>query len=138
MVIQKKLKRRTLEERVQQLLAQRVQETTREDIPALGSFVRVATWIGIVRDIFTSAVSGRVILQIYFARNVYEHQDPESHYLDEIADILKPSSLEKFQQEIQRYEQMKDKELRELLKAYGTDEKSQGSRKLRSRRNRTG
>lgn len=121
-----KPKRRALAERVQEIPAPRVQETTREDIPALGSFVRVAAWTGIVRDIFTSAVSGRVILQIYFAKNVYKQQKPETHYLDEIANILTPSSLEKFQQEIQRYEEMKDKELHELLQAYGADEIASG------------
>lgn len=115
----KKTERRTLAKQVREILAPKVQETTREDIPELGSFIRVAAWTGIVRDIFISAVSGRVILQIYFAKNVYKQQRPETHYLDEIANILEPSSLEIFQQEIQRYEEMKDKELRELLLAYG-------------------
>ena len=118
----KKTERRTLAKQVQEILAPKVQETTREDIPELGSFIRVAAWTGIVRDIFISAVSGRVILQIYFAKNVYKQQRPETHYLDEIANILEPSSLEIFQQEIQRYEEMKDKELRELLLAYGTSD----------------
>lgn len=73
----KKTERRTLAKQVREILAPKVQETTREDIPELGSFIRVAAWTGIVRDIFISAVSGRVILQIYFAKNVYKQQRPE-------------------------------------------------------------
>jgi len=71
----KKTERRTLAKQVQEILAPKVQETTREDIPELGSFIRVAAWTGIVRDIFISAVSGRVILQIYFAKNVLNSRD---------------------------------------------------------------
>lgn len=84
-------------------------------IPQVGTFVRMAAWSGVVQDVFVSESTGRVIIQVYFAKNVYKQQNPEIHFLDVVQDILKESSMEDFMSEIKRYEEMKDKELKKAL-----------------------
>ena len=72
-------------------------------IPQPGSIVRYAAWNGVVLDVFASATSGKHILQIMFAKNIYKQQPAELHVYEDLrGGLLLPSSREALDEELKR------------------------------------
>lgn len=68
-----------------------------------GSIVRYASWNGVVLDVFASTSSGRHILQIMFAKNIYKQQPAELHVYEDLrGGLLLPSSREALDEELKR------------------------------------
>jgi hypothetical protein len=72
-------------------------------IPQPGSIVRYAAWNGVVLDVFASTSSGKHILQIMFAKNIYKQQPAELHVYEDLrGGLLLPSSREALDEELKR------------------------------------
>ena len=72
-------------------------------IPQPGSIVRYAAWNGVVLDVFASISSGKHILQIMFAKNIYKQQPAELHVYEDLrGGLLLPSSREALDEELKR------------------------------------
>ena len=79
--------------------------TTSEEneIPQPGSIVRYAAWNGVILDVFASTSSGKHILQIMFAKNIYKQQPAELHVYEDLrGGLLLPSSREALNDELKR------------------------------------
>lgn len=79
--------------------------TTNEqnEVPQLGSIVRYAAWNGVVLDVFASTSSGKHIVQIMFAKNIYKQQPAELHVYEDLrGGLLLPSSREALDEELKR------------------------------------
>ena len=77
--------------------------TEQNEIPQPGSVVRYAAWNGVVLDVFASSSSGKHILQIMFAKNIYKQQPAELHVYEDLrGDLLLPSSREALDKELKR------------------------------------
>ena len=73
------------------------------EIPQPGSIVRYAAWNGVVLDVFASTSSGKHILQIMFAKNIYKQQPAELHLYEDLkSGLLLPSSREALMEELKR------------------------------------
>jgi hypothetical protein len=72
-------------------------------LPQPGSIVRYAAWNGVVLDVFASISSGKHILQIMFAKNIYKQQPAELHVYEDLrGGLLLPSSREALDEELKR------------------------------------
>ena len=72
------------------------------EIPQPGSIIRFGPWNGVVLDVFESKASGKHILQIMFAKNIYKQQPAELHVYEELKSGLLPSDREALTAELQR------------------------------------
>lgn len=73
------------------------------EIPQPGSIVRYAAWNGVVLDVFASISSGKHILQIMFAKNIYKQQPAELHVYEDLrGGLLLTSSREALDEELKR------------------------------------
>ena len=79
-----------------------------------GTIVRVGAWVGVILDSMTSTASGQTVLQINFVKNVYKQQPPELHLLKNLQGLMNIATLDDFEAEVKRYEEMKEKELDSL------------------------
>src|ERR1044072_7150613 len=74
-----------------------------KDIPQPGSIVRYAAWNGVVLDVFKSDTSGKHILQIMFAKNIYKQQPAELHVYEDLkGGLLLLSNREALTEELKR------------------------------------
>ena len=76
-----------------------------------GTIVRVGAWVGVILDTFTSPTSNQTILQINFVKNIYKQQPPELHLLENMQSLMNVATIDDFETEVKRYEEMKEKEL---------------------------
>ena len=76
-----------------------------------GTIVRVGAWVGVILDTLTSPTSNQTILQINFVKNIYKQQPPELHLLENLQGLLNIATVDEFETEVKRYEEMKEKEL---------------------------
>jgi hypothetical protein len=79
--------------------------TTNEqnEVPQPGSIVRYAAWNGVVLDVFASTSSGKHIVQIMFAKNIYKQQPAELHVYEDLrGGLLLPSTREALDEELKR------------------------------------
>ena len=79
-----------------------------------GVVVRIGIWTGVILDLFTSSSTGKNIVQINFAKNIYKQQPPELHFVDDLLAIASPATVDDFASEVKRLEELKDKALKEL------------------------
>ena len=87
-----------------------------KDIPQPGSIVRYAAWNGVVVDVFKSETSGKHIVQIMFAKNVYKQQSAELHVYEDLkSDLLRTSNREALQEELKRLNENALAEVDKLL-----------------------
>ncbi|MEP0805863.1 MAG: hypothetical protein HRF47_10250 [Chloroflexota bacterium] len=84
---------------------------SKTNIPTVGDFVRLGTWVGVVLDVFASETSTKHILQIFFAKNIYKQQPPELHILEDISEILSAATADDLEDELRRYEERKQRDL---------------------------
>src|ERR687888_2393447 len=93
--------------------------TTSEEtnvIPQSGSIVRYAAWNGVVLDVFKSGTSGKHILQIMFAKNIYKQQPAELHVYEDLrSGLLLPSNREALMEELKRLSENAQAEVDKLL-----------------------
>ena len=86
------------------------------EIPQPGSIVRYAAWNGVVLDVFVSTSSGKHILQIMFAKNIYKQQPAELHVYEDVrGGLLLPSSREALAEELKRLNENALGEVEKLL-----------------------
>jgi hypothetical protein len=86
------------------------------EIPQPGSIVRYAAWNGVVLDVFASISSGKHILQIMFAKNIYKQQPAELHVYEDLrGGLLLPSSREALDEELKRLNENAQGEVEKLL-----------------------
>ena len=86
------------------------------EIPQPGSIIRFGPWNGVVLDVFESKTSGKHILQIMFAKNVYKQQPAELHVYEELrSGLLLPSDRKALTAELQRLSQNARSEAASLL-----------------------
>lgn len=73
------------------------------EVPQPGSIVRYAAWNGVILDVFASTSSGKHIVQIMFAKNIYKQQPAELHVYEDLrGGLLLPSSREALDEELKR------------------------------------
>ena len=98
--------------------------TTSEEtnvIPQPGSIVRYAAWNGVVLDVFKSDTSGKHILQIMFAKNIYKQQPAELHIYEDLrSGLLLPSNREALMEELKRLSENAQAEVDRLLEKIAT------------------
>ena len=98
--------------------------TTSEEtnvIPQPGSIVRYAAWNGVVLDVFKSDTSGKHILQIMFAKNIYKQQPAELHVYEDLrSGLLLPSNREALIEELKRLSENAQAEVDKLLAKIAT------------------
>ena len=86
------------------------------EIPQPGSIVRYAAWNGVVLDVFASTSSGKHILQIMFAKNIYKQQPAELHIFEDLGGgLLLPSNRESLDEELKRLNENALAEVDKLL-----------------------
>src|SRR5574338_701675 len=86
------------------------------EIPQSGSIICFGPWNGVVLDVFESNTSGKHILQIMFAKNVYKQQPAELHVYEELrSGLLLPSNREALTAELQRLSENTQAEAAGLL-----------------------
>jgi hypothetical protein len=91
------------------------------EIPQPGSIFRYAAWNGVVLDVFESTTSGKHILQIMFAKNIYKQQPAELHVYEDLrGGLLLPSSREALNDELKRLNENALGEVDKLLAKIGT------------------
>jgi hypothetical protein len=76
-----------------------------------GTIVRVGAWVGVILDTFISPTTNQTILQINFVKNIYKQQPPELHLLENLQGLMNVATIDDFETEAKRYEEMKEKEL---------------------------
>ena len=87
-----------------------------KEIPQPGSIVRYAAWNGVVLDVFKSETSGKHIVQIMFAKNIYKQQSAELHIYEDLrSGLLLISNREALQEELQRLSENAQAEVDKLL-----------------------
>ena len=88
-----------------------------KDVPQPGSIIRYAAWNGVVLDVFKSETSGRHIMQIMFAKNIYKQQSAELHIYEDLkSGLLLSSDHEALQEELKRLSDNAQAEVDKLLK----------------------
>ena len=86
------------------------------EIPQPGSIFRYAAWNGVVLDVFESTTSGKHILQIMFAKNIYKQQPAELHVYEDLrGGLLLPSNREALMEELKRLSENAQAEVDKLL-----------------------
>jgi hypothetical protein len=91
------------------------------EIPQPGSIVRYAAWNGVVLDVFYSTSSGKHILQIMFAKNIYKQQPAELHVYEDLrSGLLLTSSREALNEELKRLNENALAEVDKLLAKIAT------------------
>ncbi len=91
------------------------------EIPQPGSIFRYAAWNGVVLDVFESTTSGKHILQIMFAKNIYKQQPAELHVYEDLrGGLLLPSSREALNDELKRLNENALGEVDKLLAKIAT------------------
>ena len=87
-----------------------------DEIPQPGSIIRFGPWNGVILDVFESKTSGKHILQIMFAKNIYKQQPAELHVYEELkSGILLPSDRVALTAELQRLSENAQAEAANLL-----------------------
>ena len=87
-----------------------------KEIPQPGSVIRFGPWHGVVLDVFKSDTSGKHILQIMFAKNIYKQQPAELHVYEDLrGGLLLPSSREALDEELKRLNENALGEVEKLL-----------------------
>lgn len=98
--------------------------TTSEEtkgIPQPGSVIRYAAWNGVVLDVFKSGTSGKHIVQIMFAKNIYEQQPAELHVYEDLrGGLLLSSNREALMEELKRLNEIVLAEIDKLLAKIAT------------------
>jgi hypothetical protein len=88
-----------------------------KEIPQPGRIIRYAAWNGVVLDVFKSETSGRHIMQIMFAKNIYKQQSAELHIYEDLkSGLLLSSDREALQEELKRLSDNAQAEVDKLLK----------------------
>ena len=88
-----------------------------KEIPQPGTIIRYAAWNGVVLDVFKSETSGRHIMQIMFAKNIYKQQSAELHIYEDLkSGLLLSSDREALQEELKRLSDNAQAEVDKLLK----------------------
>ena len=88
-----------------------------KEIPQPGSIIRYAAWNGVVLDVFKSETSGRHIMQIMFAKNIYKQQSAELHIYEDLkSGLLLSSDREALQEELNRLSDNAQAEVDKLVK----------------------
>ena len=91
------------------------------EIPQPGSIFRYAAWNGVVLDVFESTTSGKHILQIMFAKNIYKQQPAELHVYEDLrGGLLLPSNREALMEELKRLNENAQAEVDKLLAKIAT------------------
>jgi hypothetical protein len=91
------------------------------EIPRPGSIIRFGSWNGVVLDVFESTTSGKHILQILFAKNIYKQQPAELHVYEELkSGLLLPSDREALTAELKRLGENALAEVDKLLEKIAT------------------
>ena len=91
------------------------------EIPQPGSIFRYAAWNGVVLDVFESTTSGKHILQIMFAKNIYKQQPAELHIYEDLrSGLLLPSNREALIEELKRLSENVQAEVDKLLEKIAT------------------
>ena len=87
-----------------------------KEIPQPGSIIRYAAWNGVVLDVFKSQTSGKHIVQIMFAKNIYKQQPAELHVYEDLkSGLLLASNREALQEELKRLGENAQAEVDKLL-----------------------
>ena len=87
-----------------------------KEIPQPGSVIRFGPWHGVVLDVFKSDTSGKHILQIMFAKNIYKQQPAELHVYEDLkSGLLLPSTQEALSEELARLKETALAEAGKLL-----------------------
>ena len=87
-----------------------------KEIPKAGSVIRFGPWNGVVLDVFESTTSGKHILQIMFAKNIYKQQPAELHVYEDLrGGLLLPSNREALMEELKRLSENAQAEVDKLL-----------------------
>jgi hypothetical protein len=92
-----------------------------KEIPQPGSIIRFGSWNGVILDVFDSTTSGKHILQILFAKNIYKQQPAELHVYEDLkSGLLLPSDREALIAELKRLNENALAEADKLLEKIAT------------------
>ena len=82
--------------------------------PKIGDVVKIRAWHGVVLDVFKGE-TGKTILRVQTVRNVFRRLNPEFIEYDLAPDTITLARAEDLETEIERYKEVLDTSLHELL-----------------------
>ena len=82
--------------------------------PKVGDIIKMRSWHGVVLDVFTNDAD-KVILRVQTVRNIFRRLNPEFIEFDLAPDMISPATIEDLQAEIERYQQLLNSSIDELV-----------------------
>ena len=74
-------------------------------LPKPGEIIRVGVWVGVVQDVFESPTSGKHVMQVLFAKNLYKQQAAEVHIIEDLSMLLQPATQADLTAEVKRLDE---------------------------------
>lgn len=92
--------------------------------PKVGDIVRMRSWHGVVLDVFKNE-TGKTILRVQTARNVFRRLNPEFIELDLAPELIEVATIADLQAEIESYQQFLNRSITELIEYSQIHEKDE-------------
>lgn len=72
-------------------------------------------WIGVVNDIYESTTTGKVVLELRWVKNSYQHTPYELIPLDRLAATLRPATVEELRAESIKFRDKAAQDAQQLI-----------------------
>jgi hypothetical protein len=82
--------------------------------PKVGDIIKMHAWHGVVLNVFSSE-TGRTVLQVQTARNVFRGYPPEFIEVEAAPDAISPATRQDLEAEIDYLQRMREVGLRQML-----------------------
>lgn len=88
--------------------------------PKAGDIIKMHSWHGVVLEVFTSK-TGRMVLHVQTARNVFRGYPPEFIEVDVAPEAITPATRADLEKEIKHLQHMREIGLRQMLDRIGQE-----------------
>ena len=88
--------------------------------PKAGDIIKMHSWHGVVLEVFTSK-TGRTVLHVQTARNVFRGYPPEFIEVDVAPEAITPATRADLEKEIKHLKHMREIGLRQMLDRIGQE-----------------
>ncbi|GAB4408918.1 MAG: hypothetical protein Fur0044_02380 [Anaerolineae bacterium] len=88
--------------------------------PKAGDIIKMHSWHGVVLEVFTSK-TGRTVLHVQTARNVFRGYPPEFIEVDVAPEAITPATRADLEKEIKHLQHMREIGLRQMLDRIGQE-----------------
>jgi hypothetical protein len=72
-------------------------------------------WVGVINDVYESATTGKVVLELRWVKNSYQHTPYELIALDRLAGTLRPATVEELKAESLKFRDKAAQDAQQLI-----------------------